>query len=177
MKRFVSLLALAVALSGPAHAIPEVIVPGMGQAPTEEQTPHEPEEAAKLDHWAFKCVPEEKPNKGDSDPVVRVYVTADFEKSDWGLKNLTVQHETYSGKVYDRGDQYDTTKDYGRADNKWLWLWNGILKGKPSHTITGGLFVTTDKKWHYGERHVTTIKKHENVSWFWTACTEVKDSQ
>lgn len=132
-----------------------------------------PDENRTIDKWSFTCTPDKLIH--EKDPTIRIHITAVF-MGDWVLKDISVQHETYSGRFHDRGEQYRSTGFFGRpSDEKtYLWIWSGIKKDDKKHEMTGGLSIgDKDNKWHYSERHLIHQKgKKDQKTWMYSTCHE-----
>jgi hypothetical protein len=87
----------------------------------------------------------------ETDPVIRTYVSAEFNADTGEIKSLSVIHEVMSGNKYDRSDQYTQAELRQKEPHKALWIWSGIRKSNRRQTMVGELHRGNDNRWYYDE--------------------------
>jgi hypothetical protein len=86
----------------------------------------------------------------DRDPVVRTYVNLELDGTrDWTAKSFTVTHESFSGRMISRDDQYTgrLLKTPGKAE----WFWIGTLNRNPSIQMKASVWNNPRTGWGYQE--------------------------
>ncbi|MGA7328922.1 MAG: hypothetical protein WBX25_31655 [Rhodomicrobium sp.] len=90
-------------------------------------------------------------DRHDSDPVVEMHITGEFVPNTMEITSLNVIHETWSGRKYDRSEQYHQTSFF-HVPHKAEWVWTGVQIRDLRHTVKGKLWHSNNG-WHYSESH------------------------
>jgi hypothetical protein len=119
--------------------------------------------AATVDHWECRVVRITPPERNDHDPVVRTALTTMTVGN--RLTGFAVEHETMTGTVYARQQQYRDQRVWttDNSDN-----WSGRLIRNPSLTMVGtfsqsprGLFYV-ERLFREGRLETTIIQQCKN---------------
>lgn len=100
----------------------------------------------EVESQTFVCKP--PLDRSDPDPVVKIWVTYDFDATHVELLRMSVMHERFSGAFVDRFQQYRTQLKFDGA----IYGWTGSLAKNPAIHMAGGIYTATDGHWYYRER-------------------------
>lgn len=74
----------------------------------------------------------------------------------------SISHRLAGGQVYDRSNQYTSTRVWQKVAGTAEWFWGGIQIADMTHTIVGSLRWDQTSGWWYGEAHFRNGKMVAN---------------
>jgi hypothetical protein len=88
-------------------------------------------------------------DRSDRDPVVKIYVSYAYDRTQRRMLSMSVNHELFSGVSVDRLQQY---ADYRMKFDGSIYGWTGTWSRDHQISMAGGVYVGTDGRWYYREK-------------------------
>jgi hypothetical protein len=115
------------------------------------------------------CVP--PLDRHDTNPDVRIHVTAEFDSGNRDVKEFDVIHELFDETTHNRSDQY-TNAGLNHKTGYNDWYWTGTWVKNHSVTMIGHLY-NNQQGWFYAEAQ----SENGNLSWVITSPCHANEAE